>query len=53
MESGLVLLDLFGGLEPEVPRTWPSAPRFMGRSTGALRRQWQLISPILAGQTHG
>jgi len=29
MESGLVLLDLLTGHEPEVPRTWPSAPRFM------------------------
>jgi len=29
MESGLVLSDLLDGLEPKVPRTWPSAPRFM------------------------
>jgi len=29
MESGLVLSDLLRDLEPEVPRTWPSAPRFM------------------------
>ena len=30
-ESSLFLSDLFAGLEPEEPRTWPSAPRFMGR----------------------
>jgi len=31
MESGLVLSDLLDGQEPKVPRTWPSAPRFMER----------------------
>ena len=37
MESGLVLSDLRDGHEPKVPRTWPSAPRFMEESAPRQR----------------
>jgi len=51
MESGLVLSDLLRGLEPEMPRTWPSAPRFMesdsatsAHAEGALAHRFQITA---------
>jgi len=49
MENGLVLLDLLRDLEPEVPRTWPSAPRFMESGTAHPQKpENRLDSPELA-----
>jgi len=46
MESGLILSDLLDGHEPKVPRTWPSAPRFMEKSVCLL-----VVAVLLAGGT--
>ena len=40
MESGLVRSDVLDGHEPKVPRTWPSAPRFVERCPARFSVHW-------------